>query len=59
MFSVVIDLATYTDKEGAFQKAIKGVLRISILAFIKTTKEKARCDVIAWDSIPKLGTNAK
>jgi len=47
------------DKERAFQKAVKGVLRISILTFIKTTKEKAQCDVIAWDSILKLGTNAE
>jgi hypothetical protein len=35
------------------------MLRISILALIKTTKEKTWCDVVAWSSVPKLGTNAK
>jgi hypothetical protein len=31
----VINLETYPDKEGAFQKAIQGVLRVSFLALIK------------------------
>jgi hypothetical protein len=39
-FNVSINLETHLDKEGAFQKAFQGMLRISILALIKTTKEK-------------------
>jgi hypothetical protein len=40
LFDVSINLETHPDKEGAFQKAFQGLLRISILALIKTTKEK-------------------
>jgi hypothetical protein len=40
LFDVIIDLETYPDKEQAFQKAIQGILRIPILALIKTTKEE-------------------
>jgi hypothetical protein len=39
-FDVSINLETHLDKEGAFQKAFQGMLRISILTLIKTMKEK-------------------
>jgi len=40
LFDVFINLETHPDKEGAFQKAFQGMLRISILTLIKTTKEE-------------------
>jgi hypothetical protein len=40
LFDVSINLETHLNKEGAFQKALQGLLRISILALIKIIKEK-------------------
>ncbi len=47
------------NKGGAFQKAFKGMLWISILTLIKVAKEKTWYDVITWISISKLSMNAK
>jgi len=42
-------------KEGAFQKPLFGVLRISSLVQVQTMKEETAHVVVAWRSVLEIG----